>query len=371
MRILVTGANGFVGRNLCSELNNRGYLDVIKYDKDTSPEVLDIACATADFIFHLAGVNRPEKNKEFFTGNVDFTLDLTRLLEHHKNFPSILVSSSIQAELENPYGLSKKRGEQVVFDYAKNHQVPVFVFRLANLFGKWSRPNYNSVVATWCYNIARGLPVQINDPEHRLSLVYIDDVVDAFISAMEGHLKPSNHYFEASNVTDISLGKLAELISSFYDQRNTRLLPDFSVPFVKNLYSTYLSYLPEDSFCYPLITHADHRGSFSEFIRTVSGGQVSINVSKPGISKGDHWHHTKVEKFLVVSGVAKIRFRNIYEDRIIEYTVSSEDFEVVDIPVGYTHEIINIGNSDLVTVMWANENFDPDNPDTYSLEVEV
>ena len=373
MVILVTGADGFVGRNLQAELAHQGDHDVIAYDKASTQEELDDACRRADFVFHLAGVNRPKVEAEFMEGNYGFTSELIRCLEQHHNHPPILISSSIQAELDNPYGVSKRKGEEVIFAYGRKHDVPVYVFRLANLFGKWSRPNYNSVVATWCYNVAHDLPLQIDDPAKPLQLVYIDDVIKAFLAVLKLETVTgfSDRYYEAHPIHCISLGELAATIRSFRELRTSRLLPDLSKALTKKLYSTYLSYLAEDDFSYPLLTHADQRGSFTEFIRTVGGGQVSINVSKPGIAKGDHWHHTKNEKFLVVSGKGEIRFRQMYSDKILSYPVRGDKLEVVDIPVGYTHSIINTGDTDLVTVMWANENFDPANPDTYALKVDI
>ena len=370
MRILITGSSGFVGKNLHAELRARGYEDIILFDRSSSLETLDQACATADFVFHLAGVNRPENDSEYIEGNYNFTQDLIQRLEGHKNYVPVLLSSSIQAELANPYGQSKKMSEDVIFNYSAKHNLPSYVFRLPNLYGKWSQPNYNSVVATWCYSIARDLPIEISNPDYTLKLAYIDDVVQAFMDALKGNSLEETHYHTIEPLHEITLGGLATRLRSFRELRETRQLPDFSNLLTKNLYSTYLSYLPEDKFSYPLLTHADHRGSFTEFIRTVGGGQVSINVSKPGVSKGDHWHHTKNEKFLVVSGEGKIRFRGIFSNDIITYEVSSNKLEVVDIPVGYTHDIINTGTTDLVTVMWVNENFDPENPDTYPLEVE-
>lgn len=369
MKILVTGAKGFIGRNLCAELKNRGHEELIEYDQDSSWDELKLKLSEVDFIFHLAGVNRPKDPDDFMKGNYGFTTQLLDELIKVGCKAPILLSSSIQAEFDNPYGQSKKAGEDVLKAYSEEYKVPVFIFRLANLFGKWSRPNYNSVTATFCHNIARGLPIQINDPEAELGLVYIDDVVATFIQVMDGKLD-SLDYLTVEPVHKVTLGRLAELIESFKQQREDRMLPDLGDPFIKKLYSTYLSYLPDNSFSYPLLMHADHRGSFTEFLRSQGSGQVSINVSRPGISKGDHWHHTKIEKFLVVSGKALIRFRRIDDDRVITYEVSDEKLEVVDIPVGFTHDIVNVGERDLITVMWANENFDPERPDTYTLPVE-
>lgn len=369
MKILVTGANGFVGKNLIAELNNRGYKDIYKFTRDTNSSLLDEYTKNCDFVFHLAGVNRPKEEKEFMEGNFGFTSTLLELLKKHDNKAPVLITSSIQAERDNPYGNSKKAGEDLLFNYSEETGAKVLVYRLINLFGKWSKPNYNSAVATFCYNIARDMEIQVNDPGADLSLCYIDDVVREFINAMEGNPTKSGNFFTVPVIYNVKLGKVAELIKSFRNSRNNLLIPDMQDSFTKKLYSTYLSYLPEDKFSYPLKMNVDNRGSFTEFIKSEERGQVSVNVSKPGVIKGNHWHHTKNEKFLVVSGEGLIRFRKIDVEDIIEYRVSGEKLEVVDIPTGYTHNIINVGDTDMVTVMWANETFDPENPDTYSLEV--
>lgn len=369
MKILVTGSNGFVGKNLIAELKNRGYKDIFKFDKDTNKDLLYEYTKECDFIYHLAGVNRPEDEKEFMEGNFGFTSELLEILKIHNNKAPILITSSIQAEKDNPYGKSKKAGEDLLFKYRKETDSEVFVYRLPNLFGKWSRPNYNTVVATYCYNIARGLDIQINNPEAELSLCYIDDVLDEFIRALNGNASIKDGYSFIPIEHHIKLGDLAETIRSFKESRENSSVPNMKDPLTKKLYSTYLSFLPEDDFSYYLKMNCDNRGSFTEFIRTPERGQVSINISKPGITKGNHWHHSKNEKFLVVSGIGIIRFRKIDSEEIIEYKVSGEKLQVVDIPTGYTHSIINTGDSDMVTVMWANESFDPEKPDTYYLEV--
>ena len=361
-----------MGRNLVSELRNRGYQDIFEFDKDSSKEELKEYLATCDFIFHLAGVNRPEKAEEFMEGNFGFTSEVLELLEEHKNFPPILITSSIQASLDNDYGKSKKAGEDLLFSYGKEKNTRAYVYRLANLFGKWSRPNYNSVVATFCHKIARDEEIQINAPEAKLTLSYIDDVVEEFIGALEGHGTenpelPGFHKVPVEH--EITLQELADTINGFKESRSSLYVPNMGNPMVKKLYSTYLSYLPEDRFSYGLKMNVDQRGSFTEFLKTKDFGQVSVNVSKPGITKGNHWHHTKNEKFLVVSGQGLIRFRNLGTEEIIDYHVSGDKLEVVDIPTGYTHSIVNVGDTDLVTVMWANETFDPAKPDTFYLEV--
>lgn len=369
MKILVTGSQGFVGKNLIAELRNRGYEDIFEYTRDTDRILLEQYTKECDFVYHLAGVNRPKEEKEFMKGNFGFTSELLELLKRHNNKAAVLITSSIQAESDNPYGRSKKAGEDLLFNYSEETGVKVLVYRLANLFGKWSRPNYNSAVSTFCYNIARDMEIQVNDPEVELSLSYIDDVVKEFIKAMEGNPTKDEEFCKVPAVHNVKLGKVAELIKLFRDSRNNLFIPDMEDLFTKKLYSTYLSYLPEGKFSYELKMNVDNRGSFTEFVKSPERGQVSINVSKPGITKGNHWHHTKNEKFLVVSGEGLIKFRNVNSDKMIEYRVSGNKLEVVDIPTGYTHNIINVGDTDLVTVMWANETFDPENPDTYFMEV--
>lgn len=370
MKILVTGANGFIGRNLICELRNRGYQDILSYDIDTDPSLLDDYCRECEFIFHLAGVNRPKEVKEFMEGNYGFTTVLVEKLKKYQNRSPLVVSSSIQAMLDNPYGKSKKAGEDYLFAYEKETGSPVYVYRFPNVYGKWSRPNYNGVVATFCYNIARDLPIQISDRSIELTMVYIDDVVNALISCLEGKGKQEGKYYKVPIEDHVTLGEIADLIQSFKTMRENLTVPNFQNHFEKCLYSTYLSYLPEDSFSYPLTMHEDARGSFSEMIRTAERGQFSVNISHPGITKGNHWHHTKNEKFLVVSGHCLIRFRKVGTDHVITYDVSSDRLEVVDIPCGYTHNITNVGDSDSVTLMWCNECYDLEHPDTFFMEVE-
>lgn len=369
MKILVTGSNGFIGRNLIEELRNKGFEDVIGYDVDTDPKLLEDYVRTCEFVFHLAGVNRPEDPSEFMKGNFGFTSELLALLKKSKNTAPIVLSSSIQAALDNPYGKSKKAGEDLLFEYSKETGAKVMVYRFPNVFGKWCRPNYNSAIATFCYNIASGLPIKINDPESELNLVYIDDILEEFIRALGGNENIKSGYCYVPVTYKAKLGHIAELIQSFKASRSDLSIPDMSDALVKKLYSTYLSYLPKDSFSYPLNMHVDNRGSFTEFIRTPDRGQFSVNISHPGIVKGQHWHHTKNEKFLVVSGKALLQFRRIGSDEIIEYRLSSEKLEAIDIPVGYTHNIINEGDTDLVALVWANEPFDPNRPDTFPEKV--
>lgn len=368
-KILITGAEGFVGKNLVAELRNQGYNDLYLYTRRSSLDDLIRYTKDCEFVFHLAGVNRPQNEEEFMQGNYGLTEQLLNYLKVNRNTSSILVTSSIQAEKENAYGRSKKAGEDLVFSYAEQVNTDVYVYRLPNLFGKWSKPNYNTVVATYCYNIARNLDIEVNSPEAKLQLTYIDDVIEEFVKALNAKPAIEKDFCEVPVVYEIKLGELANLINSFKESRTDLSIVDMNNKLHKKLYSTYLSFLPENEFSYKLKMNEDNRGSFTEFIRTPDRGQVSVNISKPGITKGNHWHHTKNEKFLVVSGQGVIRFRKVGSKEIIEYKVSGESLEVVDIPVGYTHSIVNTGETDLVTVMWVNESFNPNRPDTYYLEV--
>lgn len=369
MNILVTGSQGFIGKNLIAELRNQGYNEIYEYARNSDVFFLDKASKHADFIFHLAGVNRPENESEFMEGNRDLTESLLNNLIKYDNKSTVMISSSSQADLDNPYGRSKKAGEELLFQYGKEHHVKTLVYRLPNVFGKWSKPNYNSAIATFCHNTTHDLPIIVNDPAIELNLVYIDDVVQELINALKGSENKQADYCEVPVVYKKTLGEIVTLLDEFKESRNDKSVPNMSDAFVKNLYSTYLSFLPEDSFAYPLKMNVDERGSFTEFIKTPDRGQVSVNISKPGITKGNHWHHTKNEKFLVVSGEGVIRFRKPMSEVVIEYKVSGNKLEVVDIPVGYTHNIENLGDADMVTIMWVNEVFDPNIPDTYFLEV--
>lgn len=383
--ILITGAGGFVGRNLVATLQTRGYTDLMLFEKCDTPETLAEYCRRAAFVVHLAGINRPKDPSEFYTGNAGLTDTMLSLLEEAGSQAPVLVTSSIQAALDNDYGKSKLQAEQAIFAHGQRTGAPVFVFRMEGVFGKWCRPNYNSVVATFCHNVANGLPIQVRDPAYSLPLVYIDDVVACILDAMEKGeaVRDEQSICRIHPVHTVTLGQLAETIQGFAKARGgkaaaalgTNGLPTLAVPdladgsFEKKLYSTYLSYLPTDQFAYDLNMHCDNRGSFTEFLRTPERGQVSVNISKPGIVKGNHWHHTKNEKFLVVKGEGIIRFRQIFSDEVIEYRVSGEKLQVVDIPCGYTHNIENVGDGEMVTVMWANEAFDPEHPDTFAMQV--
>lgn len=369
MKVLVTGANGFIGKNLVCALNRIENCEVILIDRRNSKDDLEKGLLKADFIFHLAGVNRPKNEKEFFEGNSGLTGEIVNFLIANKKNTPIVITSSIQADLDNSYGKSKKLSEEALLNYKSEAKAKVFIFRLPNVFGKWCRPNYNSAIATFCYNIARGEKVWISDQNREMTLVYIDDVVNCLVDTMINTNNKEDGYTKVNVEHNATLGKIVELIKSFSESRKSLMVPNMADPLVKKLYSTYLSYLPEEEFAYPLKMNIDDRGSFTEFIKTPNSGQVSINVSKPGITKGNHWHKTKNEKFLVVSGEGVIKFRKPNEENIIEYKVSGEKLEVVDIPIGYTHSIVNTGDRDLVTVMWVNEIFNPDEPDTYFLEV--
>ncbi|UXU55350.1 NAD-dependent epimerase/dehydratase family protein [Staphylococcus agnetis] len=369
MKVVITGANGFVGQNLYYDMKATTDHELLTVTRDTSDYDREHAYKIADVIVHLAGVNRPKNEEEFKKGNVSLLDEMLQIVKSNPKHPRIILSSSIQAERDNPYGNSKREGEKVLEAFSQENGNEAVIYRFPNLFGKWCRPNYNSVVATFCHNIAHDEPIQVNDPNVMLRLNYIDDVVEELKRAIEGHPTIENHRPIVPHVYEVSLGAIADLIQKFKATRTNRQLPKLDDPFEKALYSTYLSYLPKDAFSYDLVMHKDTRGSFTEFIKSPDRGQVSVNISKPGIVKGNHWHHTKNEKFLVVSGEGVIRFRKPGESDIIEYFVSDQKLEVVDIPVGYTHNIENLGESDMVTIMWVNEMFDPDHPDTYFLEV--
>ncbi len=381
MKILITGAKGFVGKNLVSELKNirdgkdksfavANKLEICEFDIDTEKALLDEYCSDCDFVFNLAGVNRPKNEEDFMNGNFGFASDLLNTLKKYNNTCPVMLSSSIQAELPNPYGISKKAGEDLFFEYGRETGAKILVYRFPNVFGKWCRPNYNSAVATFCNNIANDLPITVNDRSHKMTLVYIDDVVTELINALAGNETRDGEFCRVPTEHNTTLGEIVDLLYSFKESRETKAVPDVTEgSFSKKLYSTYLSYLPTDKFSYPLKMNVDNRGSFTEILRTANNGQFSVNISKPGITKGQHWHHTKNEKFLVVSGTGVIRFRKIGEDKVYEYFVSGEKLEVVDIPTGYTHNIENLGSTDMVTFMWCNECFNPDKPDTFFEEV--
>lgn len=381
MKILVTGYKGFVGKNLtatleavrCGADRTRPLgqdTEVLGYDADSPKELLEDYCRECNAVVHLAGVNRPKDEKEFMEGNYSFTEELLGKLEKYGNKAPVIMSSSIQAELENGYGKSKRAGEELLQSYGRRTGAKIYIYRYPNLFGKWCRPNYNSVVATFCHNIARGEEITISDRAKELTLEYIDDVVDGIIETLAGQTETDKEGFAPVKKTyKATLGKIADLLRSFKHSREDLSVPDMADGFTRALYATYLSYLPEGGFSYALEKHEDERGSFTEILRTENAGQFSVNIIKPGVVKGEHWHHTKNEKFLVVSGEGVIRLRRLFSDEIEEYRVSGREPRVVDIPTGYTHNIENTGKTEMAVFMWCSETFDPKRPDTYAMKV--
>lgn len=399
MKILVTGAKGFVGRNLCARLKNirdgktrnEGIEieEVFEYDIDSTPEELDLYCKEADFVFNLAGVNRPENPEDFRKGNFGFASTLLDTLKKYGNKCAVMLSSSIQASLigryaGHPYGESKKAGEDLFFEYAKDTGANVLVYRFPNLFGKWCRPNYNSAVATFCNNIANDLPIQVNDPSVELELLYIDDLVDEMILALQGNehhcefdglqtvIKDDGRYCAVPTTFRVTLGEIVDLLHKFAALPNTITIPEIPTDsFAKRLFSTYLSYLPKEKAIFDLKMNCDHRGSFTELVKTLSCGQISINISRPGVTKGQHWHDSKWEQFIVVKGHGLIQMRKEGTDEVIEYEVSGDKIQSIIMLPGYTHNIINLSDTeDLVTVMYCNEVFNSNRPDTYFDPVE-
>ncbi len=397
MKVLVTGAKGFVGKNLCAQLNNiksgkaKCYGDLVidevfEYDLESTPEQLDQWCKECDFVFNLAGVNRPQDSKEFMEGNFGFATVLLNTLKKYENNCPVMISSSIQATLAgrfgtSEYGKSKKAGEELMFRYGEETGAKVLVYRFPNLYGKWCRPNYNSAVATFCNNIANDLPITVNDPTVDMELLYIDDLVEEMICALKGEehhcefdgvktvLTPDGRYCAATVTHHVKLGEIVDLLHKFAEMPKTLMIPEMPADsFAKRLYSTYLSYLPKEKAIFGLKMNVDGRGSFTELVHTLNCGQVSINISKPGITKGEHWHHTKWEQFIVVSGHGLIRMRNENDPdaEILEYEVSGDKIQSVIMLPGYTHNIINLSDTqDLVTVMYCNEIFNPERPDTF------
>jgi UDP-2-acetamido-2,6-beta-L-arabino-hexul-4-ose reductase len=369
--ILITGAQGFLGKNLAVTLRNLGYKHLLLVDKDTPKNQYEQFVKDAQFIFHFAGVNRPQNPDEFKEGNVDTITELLGWMKQFRSKAPLVVSSSIQALADNPYGRSKKAGEDLVLAYAQAFKHPIYIYRFSNIFGKWSRPNYNSVVATFCHNISRDIPIKINDELAKISLIYVDDVVKEMIDCLEGKVTTIDGILRVLPEYEITVGELAKTLTRFKLSRKDLHLENQADPLIKKLYATYLSYLDDTQFIYDLTMHEDVRGSFTEVLKTNQDGQVSVNISKPGITKGNHFHHTKNEKFIVVSGEGLIRFRKVDTDKIIEYRVSGNKIQVVDIPPGFVHSIVNVGKVDLVTIMWASEPYDPNYPDTYPMEVET
>jgi len=367
MKVLITGSNGFIGKSLSVNLNMRSEIELLLFDLPQTIDDLRELVQKADFVFHLAGVNRPEHIDEFNSGNVDLTRTLLGLLEDEKRIIPIVLSSSTQAELDNPYGRSKKNAEDLVFAYAKRNNTTVYIYRFPNVFGKWCKPNYNSVVATFCHNAANQIPLRIDDPDKELTLVYIDDIVDEFVSIIDGRISPNiDATLSISPNYNITLGNLADIINGFSDSRRTLTLDvNSSDQLTKKLYATYLSYISPDDVVIPTDMKQDDRGFFSELIKSPHFGQISMSRTKPGVIRGNHWHNTKTEKFIVVEGKAVIRQRKIGTSEIFEYAVSGDEIRIIDIPPGYTHSMENIGENDVVTIFWAGEIFDPNNPDTF------
>jgi UDP-2-acetamido-2,6-beta-L-arabino-hexul-4-ose reductase len=363
LTILVTGASGFVGRNLCAALTTRTDLTLHRFDVQDPLPSLNEAVAHADIVFHLAGVNRPDDIEDFKRGNTEATVDVCRRLSEAGRRAKIVLSSSIHADGDTPYGASKRDAEAAVRDYCRQTGAAGVVYRFKNLFGKWSRPDYNSVTATFCHRIARDLPIEFSDPAHVVDLTYIDDVVAAMIGELTA-LEAGFRQADPLPSRQIALGELAALIRGFRESRDSFLVPDLSEPFVHRLYATYLSFLPTDAFAYPLRINNDARGALAEFVKGDSFGQIFVSRTRPGATRGHHYHQTKVEKFLVVEGQAVIRFRQIDGGAVIEYPVDGHQFRVVDIPPGYTHSIENVGHGELITLFWASEVFDPDRSDT-------
>lgn len=369
--VLVTGSKGFIGKNLMEALSRQEGVKVAGFDISDDIPNLDILLEEVDIIYHLAGVNRPQNIEEFESGNTGLTQEIISLLEKHNKKPAIVMSSSIQAGIDNPYGVSKRKAEDLLFNYSKRTGAPVYIYRLTNVFGKWSRPNYNSVVATFCHNVSHGLDITISDRDKELELVYIDDVMAAFMSILSGGITSTpDSYLSICPTYKVSLGELADKIYMLRDVRKTLIVPDLSDNFMKCLYATYLSYLDKDDFSYALDIKTDNRGSLAELIKSAHFGQMFVSKTHAGIIRGNHYHNTKIEKFCVIQGKAVIKFRHIFSDEVISYHVNGENFEVIDIPPGYTHSIKNLSDSEMIVLFWANQIFDPDKPDTYSSEVE-
>ena len=367
MKVLVTGSNGFIAKNLIEHLRRDEKIKLYLYSKKDSLAILEAYVKEADFIFHLAGVNRPQNVSEFYEGNSNLTKIIVDTLKLTKKTTPIVLSSSTQAELDNDYGKSKLEAEELLLEYAKGTKAKIYIYRLPNVFGKWSKPNYNSVVSTWCHNIANDLEIQVNDKEAELNLVYVDDVVKSFIEKLKSNY--SDNYCEIETVYRKSLGEIEKLLYEFKENRKTLVIPNVAFGFERALYATYLSYLSTDNFSYELKGHQDERGTFYEILKTLDSGQFSLSTTVPGVKRGSHYHHTKNEKFLVVKGEALIEFRHIVTNKKVSYKVSSTKMEVVEMIPGYTHNIKNIGDEEMVLFLWANENFYNNNPDTYFLEV--
>jgi len=369
MKVLITGSNGFVGKNLIAHLRERKDVEVVCFTRDDDVAQLLPLMATVDFVFHLAGVNRPETVAEFKVGNTDLTLALCDAIKASGKTTPVLYTSSSQATSDNPYGSSKLAAEQALLELERSIGAPVHLFRLPNVFGKWARPNYNSAVATFCHNIARGLPIQINDPLARVNLVYIDDVIARFVSVMDGELS-AKPFVEVSPIYDITVGELANQLNAFRNSRNTLISEPVGTGLVRALYSTYVSYLPVESFTYDVPKYSDPRGVFVEMLKTGDSGQFSYFTAHPGVTRGGHYHHTKTEKFLVIKGTACFRFRHIVSGDFYELLTTGETPRIVETVPGWTHDITNVGEEEMIVMLWANEIFDRERPDTYAMPIE-
>lgn len=372
MNILVTGSNGFIGKNLIENLSRIEDIKIYEFDKENTLSEIESYINDIDFIFHFAGVNRPEKVSEFYEGNNGLTESIIKIIENSNKKIPVLISSSIQAENNNDYGKSKFKSEELLKKYSKNNDVEIFIYRLPNVFGKWSRPNYNSVISTWCYNITHDLEIKVNDDSTLLNLVYIDDVVQQFVKHLDSkksHAELDSVKTEISIVYKKTLGEIKNLLEEFKLSRENLIVPKVGIGFERALYSTFLSYLPTDKFSYEINGYSDERGTFYELLKTVDSGQVSISTSKPGVTRGNHYHNSKNEKFLVIKGKAVIKLRKVDSNKEIVYNVSEEKMEIVDMIPGYTHNITNIGDTDMVLLIWANEQFNREKPDTYYREV--
>ncbi|HDR15768.1 MAG TPA: SDR family oxidoreductase [Desulfobacteraceae bacterium] len=368
--VLVTGSGGFIGRNLLEALGRRSDCRILEFEVEDAPSLLRKHLAAADIVYHLAGVNRPTDEEEFMRGNVGLTEFMLAALEELQRTPAIVMSSSTQAALDNPYGISKKKAEEAFFDFAGRTGAPVYMYRLTNVFGKWCRPNYNSVVATFCYNSARNLPITVSDRSKELELVYIGDVIANFLDILDRRpAAPVDDYLAITPTYRVTLGELADMIGRFRDIRRTLTIPDMSDAFTRRLYATYLSYLERDDFAYGVASRTDERGTLAELLKSEQFGQIFVSRTREGVIRGNHYHNTKVEKFCVIQGEAVIRFRHIHSDEVLSYNVSGDDIRIVDIPPGYTHSIENLSNGEMIVLFWANEVFDPENPDTHHCEV--
>lgn len=370
LRVLVTGSNGFIGQNFIAGLQRLDDIEIQTFDIADSIETLRGHLQITDIVFHLAGVNRPENVKEFEIGNTNLTQTVVDMLESAGRSVPVVLSSSIQAAFDNPYGVSKKRAEDILIDYSRNTGVKLYIYRFPNVFGKWCRPNYNSVVATFCYNISHGIEIYISDEKKEVELVYIDDLVGEFLQILaDDNVDKDKYHHEITRTFRITLGELARRLYKLRDIRKTLVVPDLSNELMKCLHATYLSYLDRTEFSYPLELKTDHRGRLAELIRSEHFGQIFVSTSHKGVIRGNHYHDTKVEKFCVLAGEAVIKFRHIFEDKIFSYHVSGDNLEVVDIPPGYTHSIENTSDGEMIVLFWANQVFDPQQPDTRCLEV--